>query len=288
MIRKLLLSALLVWLTSTHAQQMQLEIIPLKNRTAEQIIEVVKPLMPPGATISGMNNQLIVKSTPGNLAEIKQLLNSIDQRQRRLLISVSNQQDLISTDQSQSISGQIDSGSVSIRNRQSRIARDQRTIISSADSEGNRISYSVNNHQTTTTSSNTYTVQTLDGQPAFIQSGLSVPIQNQQAFINQNGVVVQDTVEYISATSGFYVLPRVNGDRVTVMVTPNQTAVRGQVTPTFVIQNAQTTVSGGLGEWIQIGGLNTASGNNNRGILSDNQSKQTDSRTILIKVEEIR
>ncbi len=284
MIRKLLLSALLVWLTSTHAQQMQLEIIPLKNRTAEQIIEVVKPLMPPGATISGMNNQLIVKSTPGNLAEIKQLLNSIDQRQRRLLISVSNQQDLISTDQSQSISGQIDSGSVSICNRQSRIARDQRTIISGADSEGNRISYSVNNHQTTTTSSNTYTVQTLDGQPAFIQSGLSVPIQNQQAFINQNGVVVQDTVEYISATSGFYELPRVNGDR----VTPNQTAVRGQVTPTFVVQNAQTTVSGGLGEWIQIGGLNTASGNNNRGILSDNQSKQTDSRTILIKVEEIR
>ncbi|NNE36960.1 MAG: hypothetical protein HKN08_01545, partial [Gammaproteobacteria bacterium] len=155
-------------------------------------------------------------------------------------------------------------------------------------SEGNRLTYRLNNRATNTNSNNSYTVQTLDGQPAFIQSGLSVPVQNQQAFINQNGVIVQNTVEYVDATSGFYVLPRVNGDTVNVMVTPNETRVRGSITPTFVVQNAQTTVSGRLGEWIEIAGLNTASGDNNQGMLSGNQSKQTDSRTILIKVEEIR
>jgi len=288
MTRTVLLFVLLSCVTNTYAQQMQLEVIPLKNRTAEQIIDVIRPILPSGATVSGIKNQLIVKSTPANLAEIKQLLDSIDQPLRRLLITVSNNRDLSLSSQSQSITGQVGSDNVSVRNNSSRIARSQSTVISGVDSDGNRITYRANNTQTDTNSTNSYTLQTLDGQPAFIQSGLSLPIQNQQIFVNRNGVIVQDTTEYVEAISGFYVLPRVNGDRVNVMVTPNQTSVSGRVSPTFVVQNAQTTVSGRLGEWIEIGGINTTSEDNNQRILSNNQSKQTDSLTILIKVEEIR
>ena len=286
MIRTSLLLVLILYVAAGNAQQMQLEVIPLKNRTAEQIIEVVKPLMPPGATVSGMNNQLILKTTPANLDEIKQLLNSIDQPLRRLLITVTQDQDLQSINQSQSVSGEVNVGNATIRNRPT--TRNQGITITGSDNEGNIINYQLNNNETTTLSNNQYTVQALDGQPAYIQSGLSVPVRNQNAYLGRNGVIVQDTVEYVAATSGFYVLPRVNGDRVNVMVAPNLTDVNGRITPTFVIQNAQTTVSGRLGDWIEIGGLTTASGGNNQGLLSSNQSKQKDSRTILIKVEEIR
>jgi type II secretory pathway component GspD/PulD (secretin) len=286
MMRTSLLLALILYVTGSNAQQMQLEVIPLKNRTAEQIIEVIKSLIPSGATMSGMNNQLIIKSTPANLAEIKQLLNSIDQPLRRLLITVIQDQDIQSINQSQSISGEVNVGNATIRNRST--TSNQRITITGSDRDNNNINFQLNNNKTTSLSNNQYTVQALDSQPAFIQSGLSVPVRNQNAYLGRNGVIIQNKVEYVAATSGFYVLPRVNGDRVNIMVAPNLTDVEGRGTPTFVVQNAQTTVSGRLGDWIEIGGLSTASRRDNRGLLSSNQSKQKDSRTILIKVEEIR
>lgn len=65
-----------------------LEVIALKHRTAEQVIPVLRPLLEPGGALSGQLNQLIVRASPENLAQIRAALEAIDRPQRRLVISV--------------------------------------------------------------------------------------------------------------------------------------------------------------------------------------------------------
>src|SRR5438874_8955116 len=68
--------------------QNALEIIGLRHRTAEQVIPTLQPLLEPGATLSGQGAQLFVRTSPGNLAELRRALDAVDRPQKRLLISV--------------------------------------------------------------------------------------------------------------------------------------------------------------------------------------------------------
>ena len=65
-----------------------LEIIPLRHRTADQVLPALRPHLEPGATLSAHGNQLIVRTSPANLAELRRALDAIDRPARRLQISV--------------------------------------------------------------------------------------------------------------------------------------------------------------------------------------------------------
>jgi len=65
-----------------------LEVIPLKHRTTDEIIPLIHPFLDRQGALSGMRSQLIIRTTPDNLQEIKQLLNEIDTAPRRLIITV--------------------------------------------------------------------------------------------------------------------------------------------------------------------------------------------------------
>jgi hypothetical protein len=70
------------------AAQHGLEIIPLRHRTVDQVLPVLRPLLEPGATLSGHSNQLFVRASPANVAELKRVLEAIDRPARRLQILV--------------------------------------------------------------------------------------------------------------------------------------------------------------------------------------------------------
>ena len=79
---------------NVRAEQTVLEVVPLRFRAVEQVLPVLQPLVAPGGTLTGMNNQLIVRTTPKNLAELKEVLARIDTRPRRLMISVRHDADI--------------------------------------------------------------------------------------------------------------------------------------------------------------------------------------------------
>ena len=81
-----LLAAALI--AGSAAAQGSLEIIPLRHRTADQVLPALRPLMEPGATLTGQGTQLIVRTSPANLEELRRALDEIDRPQRRLQISV--------------------------------------------------------------------------------------------------------------------------------------------------------------------------------------------------------
>lgn len=79
--------AMLCGLASLVAAQ-ALEIIPLRHRTADQVLPALQPLLEPGGTLSAHGNQLIVRTSPENLAELRRALEAVDRPARRLQISV--------------------------------------------------------------------------------------------------------------------------------------------------------------------------------------------------------
>src|SRR5436190_7745196 len=83
-----LIVLILGFIATTVLAQDSLEVISLRHRTAEQVIPVLRPLLEPGGALSGQYNQLIVRTSPGNLTQIRAVLDSIDQPARRLTISV--------------------------------------------------------------------------------------------------------------------------------------------------------------------------------------------------------
>src|SRR3989338_7840117 len=66
----------------------ELEVIALKHRSAEEVLPVIRPLLDKGYAASGMNYQLILRTSPHNIEQIKRLLESIDVAPRSLKITV--------------------------------------------------------------------------------------------------------------------------------------------------------------------------------------------------------
>ena len=88
MLKKAMVAALLGAVPYPGSGQQALEIISLRHRTVEQVLPVLRPLLEPGATLTGQRGQLIVRTSPENLAHLRQALAAIDRPLRRLQISV--------------------------------------------------------------------------------------------------------------------------------------------------------------------------------------------------------
>lgn len=133
------------------AAQQALEIIPLRHRTVEQVLPVLRPLLEPGAVLTGQRGQLVVRTSPDNLAELRRALSAIDQPARRLVLSV-RFDDAGSAERGEiTASGRIGNraSSVDIRGRQ-----DQSRFAERVDQR----------------------IQVLEGGRALISTGQSVPL----------------------------------------------------------------------------------------------------------------
>lgn len=285
--KKLVFIVLLFGMTvsTVVAESMKIEIIPMNSRPVNDVIPILKPLVVEGGTVTGMNNQLIIKTTPSNLKQIKSILAELDKPPRNLMISVKQDVEGNINFREGGVSGRYNSDNVRID-----VPDDGRdgTIIEGTDSDGNIIRYRRLDTRSRLEDKNVFRLQTLEGTPAFINTGQSVPIPTQTTIVTAGGVVTRDGVEYRDVNSGFYVLPRVSGDVVTLMVSPQLSRVSPNQAATFDVQNVETTVSGRLGEWIAIGGATQHFSDDSSRNLITTKRRGQEQRTVLIKVEEIK
>ena len=257
------LPLLLMVLATAVLAQGTLEVIALKYRTAEQVIPILRPLLEPGGALSGQFNQLIVRTSPANMAQIRTVLDSIDQPQRRLMILVrfEGAEDRstrgIQTDARISSRG----SGADIRIQDSRSVQDERVD---------------------------QRIQVLDGGRAVIADGQSRPIQQRQVIQTPGGPVVRDTTVMQGASTGFEVVPRVSGSNVFLDIAPQREQFAPGHSGAIQSERVASTVSGRLGEWIELGGSSGSSTRSDSGILSSRERTATESRRIWVKVEELR
>jgi type II secretory pathway component GspD/PulD (secretin) len=139
---------------------------------------------------------------------------------------------------------------------------------------------------------NGQSVRVMEGREAFISIGQSVPVRERQVQRTViGGRVVEQVVEgtqYRDVASGFYVLPRLAGDRVTLDVSSQRESLARRSTGSVNVQSVVTTVSGRLGEWMELGGVGQDATGQQSVLLGRSVTSSRDSRRVLIKVEEVR
>jgi type II secretory pathway component GspD/PulD (secretin) len=258
---RLALSSLLASAALQSAAQHALEIIPLRHTTVDQVLPALRPLLEPGGTLTGQQSQLIVRASPGNVAEIRRVLEAIDRPSRRLQILVRFDDSGEAARQGIEASGRIGNrgSDVEVRAQDSRSAREERVD---------------------------QRVLAVDGGRAYISTGQSRPVMQRQRIQTPAGVVAQDTFVVQEAITGFEVVPRVSGDRVTLDIAPQRQSFDGQ--GGVQGQRLTTSASGRLGEWFELGAIVASGLRDERGLAGSRSSSSSESRRVWVRVEEIR
>ena len=282
--KRLFLLCCAVFSLSTFAQT-EMEIIPLRHRQVEQVLPTLRPLLEPGAALTGMNNQLILRASRRNREEIKAALAAIDTPARSLVIRVTQDRDTVMQRSGAEAYGSVGNGNVRIVQPPGSVAPGgSRVEIRRGDSV---IGGQVVDTQSARTARTGQSVQVIEGGRAYINVGQSVPLPMHQAVYGPGGAIVTTTTVYRDIGQGFYAEPRLAGDRVTLEISP-QNDTPGGGYGSVNTQHLSTTVSGRLGEWIELGGSGQQATSRERGSFSAGTSEVRDNRGIWLMVEEIK
>lgn len=203
-----------------------LEIITLRHRPAEQVLPGLQPLVEPGGAISSLGDKILLRVSPANLAELRTAIAALDTPLRQLVVSVRQSGEWHGQGGAAAVTGQVGSGGSRVEIHGGGIHSQREDVVSQQ-------------------------VQVLEGGRALIRVGQSLPLVMREWRATPAGWVQLDSVRRADVGSGFYALPQVLGDRVSVEISPSLE----RVGPDGVVESARltTTVSGPLGTWIPLG-----------------------------------
>ena len=265
----LLMSLLLGLMTSAVSADYPLTIIELKHRLPEDLIPVLAPLAGPDGVVTGANASLFVRASPNRLADIRAALARLDQAARNLLVEVrrrsagdsSNSSFAITVDEPIGDHGRL------------RVGPDRQTGIRAG---AGRQSNSRDLLQQ---------VRVMDGGEAFIRVGSERPVGYRQVYTGPYGEGVRSGIGYVNADNGFYVRPRLSGDRVVVDISTSAADFdrRGGIDTGAV----DTRVSGQLGEWIPFGASQDSAERQGSGLTHRSSAAGSEIRNLELRVRTI-
>lgn len=209
MIKWLMLVLLLA--NNAYSQEMMTKVIKLNYMQANQVIQLIQPLMQTGEKLSGSGHTLIVNVSPQTLTQIRDVLHQIDVPPATFQVIVH----------------QDGPDWLSPRN-------------------GNSVSYSTQSQSETL---RTQSVQVMNGESAFVSTGLEVPVVTAVGAGFYAGVSYQQR----QVKNGLLVSPVMEGSRVRLKVK----RIREQVNPSggqyFDNQQLDTTLLVPLNKWVSLG-----------------------------------
>jgi type II secretory pathway component GspD/PulD (secretin) len=245
-------------LMAAVAWAQSLTVIDLQYRRAEDLIPVLQPLLEQGGALTGQDYKLFVRTSSGNLAQLRSAVAQLDKQQRQLLVSVRRSTAMdIQREQASA------SGTLSTRDGVSGTMRAGERNLQTQDSSVS-------------------SVQVLEGNAAFIATGTSVPIVTAFAVGGGKRPFVAGAVENRNLQRGFMVTPRVNGDQVILEISQQDERVGGNGIQS---QSLNTQVIGRLGSWLQLGGVSESSSSSSSGLLSRSYSTGGNELSVWVKVD---
>ena len=287
---------LLLYLSSPvigHAQQLVTEVVPLGYRTVNEVIPVIRPLVSPPGSITGLQGQLVVTATPQAMQQVRKVLASLDKSPARLLISVRRGNSLTSKQDSASVQG-----------RKGNIAINNGGIIVGSPPGGRNYTNTGKDSLSVKAKSNrraadmniTQQLQVLEGREAYISTGEEIPVRNRTSMVGPDGIYRYDSTEFYPAVTGFYTIPRLNGDEVFLEINTfsrkhNRIRAKGHYPrhsrQDTTVSNIRTSITGALGEWIAIGNVDQTGVIKDGNIAAISRRQQASSSQIYLRVERI-
>jgi type II secretory pathway component GspD/PulD (secretin) len=240
------------------------EVIELQNRPATEIVPLLQPLLSNGdqAIENGFN--LLLKTEPNRLANLRSLISKLDIRQHNLLISVLQHSTKSAAELNSEASIAITAGAIEMQGYNA----DTRNLSSNRSLQQ---------------------LRTLEGQPAHIETGLQRQVENAAIYNNGYGYpVVGYTTQQQQATTGFAVIPRLSASQeVLIEIEPwSDHFLRGSGSGSAIeIQNANTSIRAQLGEWVEIAGTGNGVQTESNGFKGMNHQSRSNETHTLLKVE---
>lgn len=285
MLKKLVWILLLSMLVTAALADYPLKIIPLKHRSAEELIPVIRPMPGQGENVGGMQYQLFVRASDKGLRDIELLLAELDRARKNLKITLQQDVARSSGAASQSISGEGRVGDVRVIVPPSRESGDRRGI-GGVEEDGLR--YRITRSTGSSQDNSSQFINVLEGAPAFIRVGQSLPyLQRFLVFAGSRVSYRQDT-QFLHVTTGFDVVARLYGDQVELEIAPRLSFVGSEGVQDVRFQELRTTVSTRLGEWVDLGGMTSGRDEISRAIFETASTQSGERRTVRLRVEEGR
>ncbi|VAW73919.1 hypothetical protein MNBD_GAMMA13-1522 [hydrothermal vent metagenome] len=270
----------LLMLLTPPARADAINTIQLQNRPAGEIIPIVKPMLGPNDSITGQGFKLFLRSSPETLTQVRGMISSLDIAAKMLQISVfqGSDRDI----RALNISGNIQIGT----------GNAHAGIGSHGNEGGGNISYNTRNTSGGANITSTrkrlrdnpmHQLRVTEGNEAYIETGEQIPYFSGTGWIAHGAAA--GGINYKNVTTGFYVLPRVRGDNVTLQVSPfkqSQSRTRGG---DINVQRANTTITGRLGEWLPIGGTTEQTRRSQSQIGSYSSTQSRNNESIWIKAD---
>jgi len=211
-------------------EPLRTEVVELSWRSSEEMIEVLRPLVPAPGSVSGLAGRLVIRADPATLAMVREVIAKLDRAPANLLISVRFGETAGLERERAAASGTIGTGGIS-----------GRIELRAATGEGR--------------SREVHRLRVLEGREAFIASGESVPVGERRLLIGGSGVTVEEGVRYVDVSRGFWVRARLRGDRVELAIAPRRDALAARGGGAIRRRALVTTLVVPLGRWVALGGV---------------------------------
>ena len=233
-------------------QAASISTIQLRNRPAAEVIPIIEPLLEPGDAISGQGFKIFLRASPQTVDEVRDLVGSLDTAAKTLMISVfqGSERELSKSDFSGSI--RIENGKVGAD-----IAASGRQL----SQQGGPL----------------HRLRVTEGSEGYIETGSRLPFYS--------GV---GTSGYANATTGFYVLPRVHDDQVTLQISPFKNSLSRSGSGNIETLQADTTITGRLGEWLPLGGVSERTERSRSDGVSQRSTQSNKQDSIWIRADLLR
>lgn len=125
-------------------------------------------------------------------------------------------------------------------------------------------------------------IQASEGVPALIQVGQSVPLTTTQ---QDSYGRLRNQTQYRNVTQGFYVTASVTGETVHLAISTNRDRMSQERPDVVNVQSTDTTVSGRLGEWIPLAGINRETQADKSSTTRSYSTQGREDLTVRVKVD---
>lgn len=263
----------------------EIHVIPLKHRSAQEIIPVIRPLLGPNDAVSGTDYRLLVRTAEKNMREIERVLAQLDVARRNLTLTVRQGTDADRHETSQELSGEAAIGRDTRIRLPQRTPPDDRGIVIEQQGADGRLRYQTREQRAAAGDARAQVLRVQDGQRAFIRVGQSVPHVKRIVSLAGRQVTLAQGVEFQNVVTGFEVLPRTQGERAQLEITPRLSALADPATGLANFQALRTTVNVRLGEWVDLGGIQGVGEEVRRAVAESAAADSNERRSVWIKVE---
>jgi len=204
----------------------EVRVIELEHRQAEELLPVLESMLGSAGAVSALDNRLVVRAPPRDLAAVEKLIAQLDTPRAMLRIAVRQEQ-------SSAAIGQEGGSILSTSPGGVGIVRGGRTL-------GNR------------SRSTEQFVQVLDGETALIEVGERRPYVRIRAYVGGHRRGVVEVTDFQDLAEGFLVRPQLLGEGVVLDISPYQSMPADSTAINFSQLATRSEVP--FDEWIDLGG----------------------------------